>query len=464
MEDSDSPPPKIIIEADSWLQDTENSEIGGGNGDEPNVSEESAEDGSKEASHDPNNKAKDEFWLGFVVTIVIVVLVLAAIIVLDIIGTSMYNPPDWMMDEGLLFGIILFVIPAMILGAFAKGHNRFAQGSLALIVIPLLLIEVFKKDNTGKISAKEVAESGLVVLLISVIVWPVLPFLLGIEGYENLFWLFGAFLVFSLGVIVLIAAGIMKIVTKKKQVEGTTPSTSIIIEQIKNEPEPFSWKQYGLGAAIPTFLLLIPIIIFYSIGEYGYADWQNSERWDDDQLVKLSNSEGTEYIGEFKIDGIEVNHLEYVPFDYNNNCGKNETHNTCYNSIKSNDGFSLIKATCKLDSQGRCYGAHDHPSRTSEEVGNWNRSNGTIIFDEGQTHGESIIIEFDIQTYPIDPSQPERGKFYAGITGVMCFITPILSLIAISAGFSTGRAGLGYGGVTSLILHPIIALTGFAGM
>ena len=38
MEDSDSPPPKIIIEADSWLQDTENSEIGGGNGDEPNVS------------------------------------------------------------------------------------------------------------------------------------------------------------------------------------------------------------------------------------------------------------------------------------------------------------------------------------------------------------------------------------------------------------------------------------------
>ena len=144
----------------------------------------------------------------------IVALVLAAIIVLDTIGTSMYNPPDWMMDEGLLFGILLFGISAMILGAFAKGHNRFAQGSLALIVIPLLLIEVFKKDNTGKISAKEVAESGLVVLLISAIVWPVLPFLLGIEGYENLFWLFGAFLVFSLGVIVLIVAGIMKLLHK----------------------------------------------------------------------------------------------------------------------------------------------------------------------------------------------------------------------------------------------------------
>jgi len=213
MEDSDSSPPTIIIEADSWLQDTENSEIVGET-DEPNVSEESAEDGSKEASHDPNNKAKDEFWLGFVVTIVIVALVLAAIIVLDIIGTSMYNPPDLMMDEGLLFGILLFGISAMILGAFAKGHNRFAQGSLALIVIPLLLIEVFKKDNTGKISAKEVATSGLVVLLISAIVWPVLPFLLGIEGYDNLVWLFGAFLVFSLGVIVLIVAGIMKLLHK----------------------------------------------------------------------------------------------------------------------------------------------------------------------------------------------------------------------------------------------------------
>ena len=213
MEDSDSSPPTIIIEADSWLQDTENSEIVGET-DEPNVSEESAEDGSKEASHDPNNKAKDEFWLGFVVTIVIVALVLAAIIVLDTIGTSMYNPPDLMMDEGLLFGILLFGISAMILGAFAKGHNRFAQGSLALIVIPLLLIEVFKKDNTGKISAKEVATSGLVVLLISAIVWPVLPFLLGIEGYDNLVWLFGAFLVFSLGVIVLIVAGIMKLLHK----------------------------------------------------------------------------------------------------------------------------------------------------------------------------------------------------------------------------------------------------------
>ena len=219
MEGSDSPPPTIIIEADSWLQDTENLEIGGENGDEPNVSEESTEDGSKEASHDPNNKAKDEFWLGFVVTIVIVALVLAAIIVLDTIGTSMSNPPDWMMDEVLLFGIILFGIPAMILGAFAKGHNRFAQGSLALIVIPLLLIEVFKKDNTGKISAKEVATSGLVVLLISVIVWPVLPFLLGVNGYEHIEWLIPSFFIFILGVMVLIVAGIMKIATRWSRIE-----------------------------------------------------------------------------------------------------------------------------------------------------------------------------------------------------------------------------------------------------
>jgi hypothetical protein len=77
-----------------------------------------------------------------------------------------------------------------------------------------LLIEVFKKDNTGKTSAKEVAIAGLVVLLISVIVWPVLPFLLGIEGYDSLFWFVWAFLVFSLGVIVLIVAGIMKLLHK----------------------------------------------------------------------------------------------------------------------------------------------------------------------------------------------------------------------------------------------------------
>jgi hypothetical protein len=146
---------------------------------------------------------------------VIVALVLAAIFVLDIIGTSMSNPPDWMMDEVLLFGIILFGIPAMILGAFAKGHNRFAQGSLALIVIPLLLIEVFKKDNTGKTSAKEVAIAGIVVLLISVIVWPVLPILLGVNGYEHIEWLIPSFFIFILGVMVLIVAGIMKIATRE---------------------------------------------------------------------------------------------------------------------------------------------------------------------------------------------------------------------------------------------------------
>ncbi len=312
-------------------------------------------------------------------------------------------------------------------------------------------------ENSGnKTPANKVAIAGSVILLCSAMVWPVLPYLLGIDGWDIYLWMMAATLMFTIGVVILIVAIIVEIVTKKKQVEGTTPSTSIIIEQIKNEPEPFSWKQYGLGAAIPTFLLLIPIIIFYSIGEYGYADWQKSATLNDDQLVKLSNSEGTEYIGEYiQIDGIEVNYLTYFAFEnWNSICKQNETHNTCYTSNKSNDGFSLFKSTCLLnpqiqrwDGRGVCYGG----TGTSEEVGNWSRSNGTIIFDEGQTHGESIIIEFEIQTYPIDPSQPERGEFYAGISGVMFYITPILSLIAISAGFYTGRAGLGYGGVTSLI-------------
>jgi hypothetical protein len=266
-----------------------------------------------------------------------------------------------------------------------------------------------------------------------------------------LFWMAAAFSILILAIVILSVSVVMDVI-KKKQVEGTTPSTSIIIEQIKNEPEPFSWKQYGLGAAIPTFLLLIPIIIFYSIGEYGYADWQKSATLNDDQLVKLSNSEGTEYIGEYiQIDGIEVNYLIYLAFEnWNSNCKQNETHNICYSSKSQTFGESLHKSTCLLprSSSGYCSGG---TSWTNEIVGLWNRSNGTIIFDEGQTHGESIIIEFGIQTYPIDPSQPERGEFYAGISGVMFYITPILSLIAISAGFYTGRAGLGYGGVTSLI-------------
>ena len=98
----------------------------GGNGNEPNVSEELTADGSKEALHDPNNKTKSEFWLGFVVSLLIGVFLLGGEYWLSI---DHYN---------IFFAIVACGFPAMIIFSFIIGHKEFALGALfplALIVL-----------------------------------------------------------------------------------------------------------------------------------------------------------------------------------------------------------------------------------------------------------------------------------------------------------------------------------------
>ena len=46
-------------------------------------------------------------------------------------------------------------------------------------------------------------EVGLVILLIAVIVFPVMPFLFGIDDYDILVWMFAAFIIFCIGIVVL---------------------------------------------------------------------------------------------------------------------------------------------------------------------------------------------------------------------------------------------------------------------
>ena len=117
--------------------DTENNE------NQPNVIEESTAEDSEDSSNVSNKIFKDEFWLGFVVTIEIVLFVVGAIVILEKISVNAMENPQiyWMM--GVFNGILFLGIPAMILGAFVKGHKRFAQGSLALIAIVLSLLAVW---------------------------------------------------------------------------------------------------------------------------------------------------------------------------------------------------------------------------------------------------------------------------------------------------------------------------------
>jgi hypothetical protein len=140
---------------------------------------------------------------------------------------------------------------------------------------------------------------GLSIILISALVWPVIPTALGIDGWEILGWVFAAIVIFVIGFILLIVALIMKYIRGKKDDyppliaksadadDGSDSPSSISIVQIGSEPIPLTWKQLGLGV-LPVILVLIPLTIFLVTG--GRGELYN----DESVILALTNTEGTE--------------------------------------------------------------------------------------------------------------------------------------------------------------------------
>jgi hypothetical protein len=234
-------------------------------------------------------------------------------------------------------------------------------------------------------------------------------------------------------------------------IEGNIPLNSNVTykmgpdgQMIAIEKPPFSWKQLGIGAGIPSGLLLLPLILLLST-EGVYDD--NGQNHD----VELVSSEGTEYTGSFEAE--EDRYVDWVSFKWDSAvgmCSMNGTHETCYHTNQFNDGFSLEKETCERVSSVECI---------EEEVGYWYNSNGTIIFDDGNSYDEPIILQFDTTDNDYDQNR-DAEEIYGTLLGIMCFATPILSLIFLIVGFATGRTGLGVGGIISLVLWPVIAIIG----
>ena len=213
-------------------------------------------------------------------------------------------------------------------------------------------------------------------------------------------------------------------------------------QMIAIEKPPFSWKQLGIGAGIPSALLLLPLLLLLSTGGGYDDDWQTDN-------VVLAPSEGTEYTGSFEAD--EGRYVDWVNFRWGSavgHCTQNETREICYGTNQFNDGFSLNEETCEIQIWN-C---------ENEQVGYWYNSNGTITFDDGNSYDEPIILQFETT----DESREDRDaeEIFGVILAVMCWVTPILSLIFIIVGFSTGRTGLGVGGITALVLYPAIGFMG----
>ena len=208
-------------------------------------------------------------------------------------------------------------------------------------------------------------------------------------------------------------------------------------QMIVVEKPPFSWKQFGFGAGIPLLLLLAPLFALI-ISE----DDNHDQNWD---IRELTLDSGTEYSLE----------LEYPKGVYVTDC----------NMLTSDiDRYYDFYYPCNFDGGDIEIISNEEGERTI--VGNWSNSTGTIVFDDGHNW---TWVTFEYGT--LDCGEPtgevcyhdgdgDVQEAFAMITSTMCFIVPILSIILLAVGFSTGRQGLGMGGVTSLIAYPFVAFFG----
>ena len=192
---------------------------------------------------------------------------------------------------------------------------------------------------------------------------------------------------------------------------------------------PFVWKHFWIGGGIPFALYAVPfllMIIASGISEEEYI-WENVD------LVAVENS--TAYTGEFALESDY--RLEW-----------------CSVYIDTDD---MEQSTRRYVCEANGDDATILDSYTGETVGYWNSQNGTIFLDAGIDHGDdSIEIQFE--------SQAEEGilmEILYDAEELMifgCCLGFLLSIVFLIAGFSSGKPGMGWGGVAALAAIPVIGI------
>ena len=196
---------------------------------------------------------------------------------------------------------------------------------------------------------------------------------------------------------------------------------------------PFVWKHFWIGGGIPFALYAVPLLLMLIA-----SGFEEEYIWDDVELVAEDNS--TAYTGEITLDSDY--RLEW-----------------CSVYIDTDD---MEQSTHRYDCEAYGDQASIYDSYTGENVGYWNSQNGTIYLDAGIDHGDDRLnIQFE--------SQEEEGflmQIMYDAEGLMffgCCLGLLLSLVFLIAGFSSGKPGMGWGGVTALVAWPVIVFI-FAGL
>ena len=201
-------------------------------------------------------------------------------------------------------------------------------------------------------------------------------------------------------------------------------------QMIAIKKPPFVWKHFFIGGGIPFVIFFVPLLILMIGTGLGYDDIGDGE-----QMVTLYKDESsTAYRGEFTLE--EENYLS--------GCGialQNGSYVDAYC-----DRYEDYKAHIYLDD------SFNNSTNEYEKVGHWNNENGTVYFDTGIDYGEELL--FDVDYYD------ESYNFFmviGDLVGFTCFLGLILSVVFLIVGFSQGKPGMGWGGVTALASLPVVS-------
>ena len=188
---------------------------------------------------------------------------------------------------------------------------------------------------------------------------------------------------------------------------------------------PFVWKHFLIGGGIPFAMIVVPLIIMMIGSGLGIGETQ----FETIEMVKDENT--TMYRGEFTLE--EDNFLSWCAIRDAEMGNNQDIH------CERND-----------DDEAKIL----YPHYDGQEVGSWNNDNGTIYFDTGKNYGDEI--QFEIEYY----SEAGAYGFFQSIeesSGFTCCLGLLLSIIFLILGFSQGKPGMGWGGVSAMISFPVVS-------
>ena len=153
--------------------------------------------------------------------------------------------------------------------------------------------------------------------------------------------------------------------------------------------------------------------------------YEGDYHWDEMKLTKDENS--TMYVGDFTIESDQ--YLEGCYFDF-----EEERELYCEN----------------FDKNARIWA----PDTEGEWVGNWSNDDGIMYFDSGEDYGETLQLEYQYRTESAGQDFFNTVQEFSGVT---CCLGFILSIVMLIVGFSQGKPGMGWGGVSALVALPVVS-------